>query len=81
MQTPLLEHVPNMDYNEIKKREEKQMRCKNRFCVYYSKTYCMLDEDFISMDERGQCAVCEYVEIDDYFLDRARDRTLQKIDR
>lgn len=57
------------------------MHCRNRFCVYYSKTYCMLDEDFISMDERGQCAVCEYVEIDDYFLDRARDRTLQKIDR
>lgn len=54
------------------------MRCENIFCIYQKNGECILDE--IEIDISGKCASCIFPNIDDDYLQKAKAKTLNRID-
>ena len=52
------------------------MKCDNVFCIYWSIGRCSIDE--ISLDIRGSCRDCIYVDIEDEYLRKRRDNILKR---
>lgn len=55
------------------------MKCENYFCLYWYKNSCILDE--ISLDIRGCCEDCVYIDIEDDFLIETRCQLLASWER
>lgn len=55
------------------------MRCENKFCVYYRKGSCLLNE--ITLNEIGLCMDCISVEIneDELTVKREKGRELMEL--
>lgn len=54
------------------------MRCDNVFCIYWADERCSLDK--ISLDIRGCCENCIYINADDARLEEKRAQLLLKFD-
>ena len=54
------------------------MHCENKFCVYCSKQYCMLEIEQIEMDFNGICKSRKHIEIDDVLFEQVKGDVLQK---
>lgn len=55
------------------------MTCENRFCVYWRKDNCTLNE--VRLDGMGSCEDCIIVEVPEELLEKKRTELLQKLDR
>ena len=55
------------------------MTCENRFCVYWRKDNCTLNE--VRLDGMGSCEDCIVVEVPEELLEKKRTELLQKLDR
>ena len=52
------------------------MRCDNLFCIYWSKDECILDT--ITLDMKGVCESCIYIEMEENQLQQRRSQALSK---
>ncbi len=52
------------------------MKCENNFCIYQFKGKCILEK--INIDSCGMCAECMYPDLDDKFLNQAKQKLLKK---
>ncbi len=48
------------------------MFCENNCCIYWKNNKCELGQ--ISLDSRGMCIDCIYVDIDEELMEQARTR-------
>nr|WP_325242491.1 hypothetical protein [uncultured Oscillibacter sp.] len=55
------------------------MTCENRFCVYWRKDNCTLNE--VRLDGMGSCEDCIVVEVPEELLEKKRAELLQRLDR
>ena len=55
------------------------MTCENRFCVYWRKDNCTLNE--VRLDGMGSCEDCIIVEVPEELLVKKRAELLQRLDR
>ena len=54
------------------------MKCENRFCIYWNKNECILEE--IELDCSGMCESCIYIDIDEVELNTLRKVQLDKVE-
>ena len=52
------------------------MQCENLFCIYWAENECVLDD--ITLDIKGICQSCIYVNIQESDLRSCRYKKLQK---
>ena len=52
------------------------MQCENLFCIYWAENECVLDD--ITLDIKGICQSCIYVNIQESDLRSCRYKALQK---
>ena len=50
------------------------MICENIFCVYNKEENCVLDD--VELDIQGKCTSCEYINIDDEYLEGKKKELL-----
>lgn len=55
------------------------MLCENIFCIYWEKHHCCLEE--ISLDVRGSCNECIYINVDEDKLKEHRQAILKNINK
>lgn len=55
------------------------MKCENKFCIYWSKDTCILDN--VTLDCMGLCSDCIQVNIEDHLLEKYRERLLEELER
>ena len=51
------------------------MKCDNSYCLYQRQGKCTLKQ--IQIDISGTCSERQYVDLDDSFLDKAKDELLR----
>ena len=52
------------------------IRCENRFCIYWKNGLCILDR--ISLDQQGMCSECILIEMEELARKRARETALNR---
>lgn len=52
------------------------IRCENRFCIYWKNGLCILDR--ISLDQQGMCSECILIEMEELARKRARETALSR---
>ena len=52
------------------------MQCENIFCIYWAENECILDN--VTLDIKGICQSCVYVEVEENDLRSCRRKALQK---
>ncbi len=52
------------------------MKCENIFCIYWKNNKCILDK--ITLDIKGVCQECIYINISENKLKRKRNEILYK---
>lgn len=52
----------------------KDIKCENYFCVYFYKGLCRLEA--INLSVTGLCNSCIYVDVDEIYLNKQREKLL-----
>lgn len=54
-----------------------EMKCENKFCIYFSDNECILDE--AELDIQGSCTKCIYINLSEKELTKKRIELLSKL--
>ena len=73
-------HLRNYGYCDIIRNNyfsgELKMNCENIFCIYQSKSKCILEN--VDINNMGMCADCIYPDIDEKLINDAKSELLKK---
>lgn len=63
---------------QTRKARGQKMRYENDFCIYWSGNVCQLEQ--ISLDVRGVCQECIFVELEEFFLKEQREKLRRRVE-